>query len=71
MKEVSLPQKMLEHVQEHGDPNTIIPFIIRTHLNAVKKNLAEDHCRYERMNHAVIFSALLVLFLVNVFALPL
>lgn len=40
---VNIPHRMLEHVREHGDPNKIIPFILRTHLDAVKKNIAEDH----------------------------
>jgi hypothetical protein len=39
---VSLPVKMFEHVKEHGNPKTIVPFIIRTHLDAVEKSIRAD-----------------------------
>ena len=62
MKRVRLPSKMLEHVKEHGDPETIIPFVIRVHLDAVKKNVEEMHKRHPEMYVSTV-SALSFLFL--------
>lgn len=53
MKEVSLPSKMLEHVRTHGDPETIIPFMIRVHLDSVKKSISEDSCSFHRVKSGV------------------
>jgi hypothetical protein len=53
MKEVSLPSRMLDHVRKHGDPETIIPFMIRVHLDYVKKSIDEDSCGFHQVKSGV------------------
>lgn len=42
MIEVQIPKTMIENVRKYGDPQTIIPFIIKTHLLALKKKIEES-----------------------------
>jgi len=39
MENLRLPSKMLEHVREYGDQETIIQHVVRVHLEYIKKNL--------------------------------
>jgi hypothetical protein len=48
MKEISMPRKMLEHVKEHGDPETIIPHMVQVHLEAMKQYVKTEEKQTEK-----------------------
>jgi hypothetical protein len=51
LRVVHLPRVMIEYVKEHGDPETIIPFMVRNHLNIMKQSLEEESRKQEKKNY--------------------
>jgi len=59
MKEIRLPRKMLEDIRKHGDPETIIPFVIRVRLDALKRSIEEE--KLDHMDKLVMIPAVSLL----------
>jgi hypothetical protein len=59
---VSLPVKMFEHLKEHGNPETIVVFVIQTHLDAVKKSIRDDKEYHKHVIRSAIASLAISLF---------
>ena len=63
MKKISLPEKMLEHVRKHGDPETIIPFIVEVHLKEMKKIVNDGTCSNHMKKIEAVACSLVFIFL--------